>query len=227
MNLPTDSELVDAAAGTYDPAAVPFYECDPLSICHIGTSVRIFLTTRTDGLNIIAIEGTHNQPGWMLDFLALGMPSHAMRDRPALGWVHFGFYDATQHVMPKMALVAARGPFAICGHSLGAILALMIGAQLTADGTPPVKIGAFAPPLGGDDKFVSIATSVPFCAYRYRNDPVPKVPLRLPPIWPYRQVPIVQLGVSTHEVAFDDHNIANYVREVKAFEAQQAMAGAA
>ena len=227
MKLPTDSELVDAAAGTYNPATAPFFQCDPLAICGIGTSVRLFLTTRPDGLNILAIEGTHNNTGWMLDFLALGMPSHAMKDRPALGWVHFGFYNATEFVMPKASLIAARGPYALAGHSLGAILALMIGAQLIADGTPPVKIGAFAPPLGGDDKFVSIATSVPFCSYRFRNDPVPKVPLRLPPIWPYRQVPIVQLGISTHEVDTADHNIANYVREVKAYEAAQSMAGAA
>jgi uncharacterized membrane protein len=227
VKLPTDSELVDAAAATYNVAAVPFYECDPLTIGGIGTSVRVFLTTRADGLNVIAIEGTHNDTGWMLDFLALGMPSHAMQNRPALGWVHFGFYNATEFVMSQVSLIAARGPFAICGHSLGAVMALMIGAQLTADGTPPVKVAAFAPPLGGDDKFVSIATSVPFCAYRYRNDPVPKVPLRLPPVWPYRQVAVTQLGMSTHEVDFGDHNINNYVREVKAFDAAQAMAGAA
>lgn len=209
--LPTDGELVGYAAATYAANAKPF-------ISDLDSSIRVFLTTRDDGLNVIAFEGTHDVLGWALDFFAIKVEDHETVNHPTLGFLHAGFYRAALTVLPRLSLVAKRGRYAICGHSLGAVLALMVGALLIDDGTPPVKIGAFAPPKGGGDMFVKVAASVPYCAYRYGQDPVPLVPLAFPEL-PYRQVSLVELDAPRSVDLFSYHNIANYVTGVKAFNA--------
>ena len=222
LALPTDRELVDQAAATYTSAAAPFYE-------DASQAIRIFLTTRADGLNYLSPEGTHNLPGWMYDFFAIGLrelpvamlfamlgtKDHAMTSHSDLGFVHAGFLAAVLPAMPQLIEIAKRGPYAIDGHSLGAALALLAGALLIVEGLPPVKIGAFAPPRVGSDRFLQIVTSVPLCAYRYKDDPVPMVPVRIEPAFPYRQVPLTQLGQVTLELdTFADHAIGNYVASV-------------
>ena len=209
--VPSDTELVDAAAETNDPAATPL-------IADLGSAVRVFLTTRADGLNIIAIEGTHNLPGWALDFCALGIKDHPGINHSSLGFIHSGFYASAMVVLPRVALAAARGPYALAGHSLGAALALLLGGLLIDDNMPPVKIGAFAPPRVGSDKFVRIVSTVPHCVYAYGNDPVPRVPFRIMPLWPYQQLPLTQIGQPEAD-EFACHNIKNYVTGVHAHDA--------
>ena len=206
--LPTDIELVNAAAATYAPDAKPF-------ISDIDSAIQVFLTTRSDGLNIIAIEGTHDALGWALDFFALAVEDQEGVNHPTLGFLHAGFYAAALKVLPRLSLHAVH-PYAICGHSLGAALALMLGALLIDDGMAPVKIGAFAPPKCGGDQFVKVASSVPFCAYRFGLDPVPLVPMALP-TFPYRQMQLVELDASNKEPdIFAYHSIGNYVNGVAA-----------
>jgi predicted lipase len=207
LALPTDAELVDLCAATYAPAAVPY-------IADINQAMRVFLTTRADGLNIIAVEGTHNRLGWMLDLFSVTVADQQGLSNVSLGFIHAGFYAAAVSALTRIALVASRGPYAICGHSLGAIEAILIGAMLIQDGLPPVKIGAFAPPRGGGDGLVKVATSVPLCAYRFGNDPVPDVPFTIPG-FPFRQVPLTAVGAPMVD-AFQCHNIANYVAAVHA-----------
>jgi hypothetical protein len=217
MMLPTDAELVDAAAATYDPASVPF-------IADIGSALRIFLTQRADGLVIVSIEGTHDAVGWAFDFFALRIKDHPGIAHPSLGFIHAGFYTMASIVLDRLtAELEHRGvPYAICGHSLGAALALLLGAMLIVRGMPPVKIGAFAPPRVGGAKFVATATSVPFCAERYGLDPVPAVPLDLPIVFPYDQVPLRELQApplprdASLAALFDQHHITNYVAGVHA-----------
>jgi Lipase (class 3) len=220
IQLPTDGDLVGLAAGTYPPYApgvAPFCKS-------FDGAMQVFLTTRADGLNQFAIEGTHDPIGWAFDFLALDIVDHPNVKHPALGLVHLGFYNLMQSVLPAITEVAQKGPFSICGHSLGAAEALLIGAQLISDGLPPVKIGAFAPPRVGGATFVKIATSVPFCAYRFNVDPVPEVPLTITPDFPYLQVPLTALPGPSIPL-FDIqrrvgcHNISNYVAGVKGFAA--------
>ena len=208
LAVPTDKELVDYAAATYLPDAKPF-------ISDLDSAIQVFVTARSDGLNIIAIEGTHNALGWALDFFALTMEDQEGVNHPTLGFLHAGFYAAALAVLSRLTPIAAR-PYAICGHSLGAALALMLGALLIDDGTAPVKIGAFAPPKCGGDQFVKVAASVPLCAYRFGLDPVPLVPLALP-TFPYRQVQLVELAAPTREPdIFAYHSISNYVSGVTA-----------
>ena len=187
LALPTDAELVRCAAAAYDPAAIPHFE-------DADNAIRVFLTTRADGLNIIAIEGTHDVVGWALDFIAINVEDQQGINHATLGLVHAGFYAAAVSALTRSALIAARGPYAICGHSLGAALALLIGALLADDMLPPVKVGAFAPPRVGGEIFVKAATARPFCAYRFGDDPVTEVPIWFPPRFAYKQVPLTQIG---------------------------------
>ena len=70
--------------------------------------------------------------------------------------------------------------------------------------------------LSGGDQFVKVASSVPFCAYRFGLDPVPLVPMALP-TFPYRQMQLVELDAPTREPdIFAYHSIGNYVNGVAA-----------
>jgi hypothetical protein len=218
MILPTDVELVQHAAATYDPAATPDFQ-------DVDHAVKVFMTTRADGLNIIAIEGTHDAIGWGFDFLAASVSDQQGMDKQTLGFVHSGFYAAGLTALTRCALIAAGGPYAICGHSLGAALALLIGGILSQDtfegrSLAPVKIGAFAPPRVGGAQFVKVIETIPLCAYRYSEDPVTEVPFSVPG-WPYEQVPLTQLpGPAISPADFPArvrcHNIENYVAGVRA-----------
>jgi hypothetical protein len=205
LPLPTDSELVDECALTYSRAD-PFAS-DP------ATALCVFLTKRADGLNIFSIEGTHDIAGWSADFFALRVWDHPGKSQGSLGWVHAGFLDLAWTVLDKLRPAIAAAPYAICGHSLGAAEALLIGATMIDAGFPPVKIAAFAPPRVGDATFVKVATSVPLSAYRFGNDPVPTVPWPIPLFFPYRQVPLTQVGQSLSD-SFKAHAIENYVAAV-------------
>jgi fermentation-respiration switch protein FrsA (DUF1100 family) len=207
--LPTDAELVDAAAATYAPTAPPYFE-------DAGNAIRVFLSTREDGLNILAVEGTHDVLGWALDFVAADIDDQQGMNHATLGFIHAGFYASAVAALTRCALLAGKGPYAICGHSLGAALALLIGGLLSDDNLPPVKIGAFAPPRVGGPTFAKVVTRGPFCAYRFNLDPVTEVPLTITPLFPYIQVPLVQIpGPSIPLFDLKDriacHHITNYV----------------
>lgn len=204
--LPTDAELVDCAARTYNADAAPF-------INDLGSSIRVFLTTRPDGLNIISVEGTHDPIGWLIDFLAIAAPDQEGVNHPTLGFIHAGFYTAAQAVIDRVADVASKEPYALAGHSLGAAMALLLGGLLIDRGVAPTKIGAFAPPRVGQGKFVKIVGTVPVSAYIFGNDIVPDVPFTILPAFPYEQVRLIQIGQPRAD-RLSCHAIANYVAAV-------------
>jgi Lipase (class 3) len=205
--LPTDAELVQCAAATYVPGAVPFLE-------NPGFADRLFMTRRADGLTIFSVEGTYNAPLWIGDFLALDTEDQETKNHPTLGMVHADFYQAALRLLAPIETATRQGPVAVCGHSRGAALAAMICGLLLDDGYPVVKMGLFAPPRAGGALFVKIVTSVPFCAYRFGDDPVTEVPFTLPD-FPYAQVPLTAIGRPMIP-AIECHHIANYVAGVQA-----------
>lgn len=211
LQLPTDVELVNAAAATYVPNIEPYFE-------DADKSIRVFQTTRIDdGLKIFAIEGTHNRLGWFIDLFSLTLLDQQGLDHRSLGPIHAGFYASAVAALTRIALVAQREPIAITGHSLGAALALLLTGLLIDLGIAPVKVGAFAPPRVGGPLFVKVATSIPFCAYRWGNDPVTEVPARILdlPDFPFIQVPLSAIG-KRRLWAPGCHNITNYVSGVAA-----------
>lgn len=201
----SDRALVLAAAATYDVANTPLIES-------LQRSVRVFWS-KVDGLTVIAIEGTHDPLGWMLDFLAMRTEDHQTLDHPSLGFLHAGFHLAALSIFARIKAMTEGQDYALAGHSLGAALALLIGGLMIDDGHPPVKIGAFAPPRVGGVRFVEVVTSVPLCAYWFGNDPVPRAPLRIWPGYPYEQVPLISIG-PPHDIFHmraSDHPVANYL----------------
>lgn len=205
----SDHELVLAAAATYDRASKPIF-------VGIDGAMKVFLSV-VDGLRVAAIEGTHDPLGWALDFVALPEELRGTVSHPTLEWMHAGFYAAAVDALPTVRDIANQGPFALTGHSLGAAEAGAIGALLILEGIKPVKIGMFAPPRVAGDKYVSVVSSVPNCAYRYADDPVPMVPFSLRN-FPYRQVSLTQIGrgLFAREILdpFVYHHIENYTADV-------------
>jgi Lipase (class 3) len=135
---------------------------------------------------------------------------HETLDHSSLGFLHEGFHFEATTILPRIALMVQGRDYALTGHSLGAALALLHGGLLINDGHPPTKIGVFAPMRIGGEQFVKTVTSVPFIASRFGNDPVPMVPPALEPTFPYRQVPLMQVG-QRRFIPFDCHHIDNYV----------------
>ena len=211
---PTDSELVDLAAATYLPGAAPFLQ-------NSGFADRLFRTIRADGLTIFAVEGTYNVPGWIADFMALGVRDHQTKNHPTLGFVHLDFYTAALRLLPPVEAAVRAGPVAITGHSRGAALAAMLCGLLIDDGLAPIKMGLFAPPRAGGPLFVRVVTSIPFCAYKFGDDPVPEVPPTLLPDFPYAQVPLTKVGDPSPN-AIDCHHIGHYVAAVHSLTASKA-----
>jgi len=208
IELPTDAQLVDAAAATYT-ATLPWLQF---------AEDRLFRSQLPSGVMVFSFEGTYNAPGWVGDFLALGVRDHETTNHPTLGFVHLDFYQSALQFIAPLAAAAKEGPIALGGHSRGAILALMAAGLLIDGGAPVIKIGAFAPPRGGGPTFIKIVTSISFCAYKFGDDPVPEVPFTLMPAFPYEQVPLSKIGEPLTN-ALDCHHIANYVSGVHAMEA--------
>lgn len=207
----TDRDLVAAAAATYSSAPTwSFFD---------GT-VNALLTKTAAGLPVVAIEGTHNRPGWAGDFCAITVdesliePQHVPWPHPVLGRIHAGFYLFSRPLIPVVLAAIGDDPFALAGHSLGAALALLLGAELIIRGRRPQRIGAFAPPRVGMPDFVRTVTAVPVGAYRFGDDPVTEVPITLPG-FPYAQVPLIAIGAPMPN-PLDCHHIGNYASTVGA-----------
>lgn len=199
----SDRDLVVAAAATY-AGNVPTWSFFQGAVC-------VFRSQTADGLPVFSAEGTHNNPGWALDFCAV--PIHdAVVNHADLGRIHSGFWFASRPLIPVLLDAIGDQPFALAGHSLGAALALLLGAELIIRGKRPERIGAFAPPRVGMAEFVSVVTKAPLSAYRFGNDPVTEVPDALPG-FPYAQVPLIAVGARLPD-RFDCHAIKNYLATV-------------
>lgn len=211
MTPPTDLDLVLACAASYGPGA-PYFQPE-------GFTDRLFLTETAD-CAILVPEGTYGAPGWLGDFLALGVREHPTASVAGLSFLHADFYEAALRLLPAVQEVAARKPIALGGHSRGAALAAMLAALLIQLGIIPVRLALFAPPLVGAVDFVTLVLNalktVP--AYKYGDDPVPEVPFPLPPKFPYVQFPLTKIGAPM-PVAIDCHHIQNYVAGVEALAA--------
>lgn len=227
----TDRDLVLAAAATYGSSSPTF--------SGLGGTARVFRTIIGDTA-IYAFEGTHDKLGWLLDALALPLPSqllgdtpdhimaairfmaapeaaHTSVEHPDIGFVHGGIYQVLMSVWPEWleairADVAAGLKIALTGHSLGGGGSIMATGLLVALGIIPVRVAFFAPPRVGFKKLHDLVDRVENnSAYRYGRDPVPEVPWRVLPFWLYLQRSLIR-GGDPALPPWDDHHIANYVK---------------
>jgi hypothetical protein len=207
-SIPSDLELCQACAASYGPGT-PYFQPP-------GFTDRLFLTETADYATLIP-EGTYNAPGWVGDFLALGVREHPTTSAAGLSFIHADFYEAALRLLPAVQAVAARKPIALGGHSRGAALAAMLAALLIQQNIIPVKLALYAPPRVGAADFIALVTSalgvVP--AYKFGDDPVPEVPFTLEPDFPYEQFSLTKIGAAL-PIAIECHKITNYVAGVQA-----------
>lgn len=190
----TDAQFVRLTAATYTNPVATWTGISR------AQSIQGYLTTTAD-LTLIGFRGSKTPLEWALDFLALLAKDHETTNHETLGEMHLGFLLAAMTLYPQVRAavreaVLAQRKVGLHGHSLGAILALIIGALLISDGLPVDQIVAFAPPRGGGADFVRILANTAIHAFRFGNDPVPEVV-------PWLLQPRELLGVGTHRAGWE------------------------
>ncbi len=164
-----------------------------------------------DDVQIIALRGTEvgalfSGAGWV-DVIR-DMRILPWYDRDA-GWVHSGFLKGARGIAEfLMDVLELEKPVIVTGHSLGAALALIVAVKLQAKGVEIQKCVGFGGPkvqlTAKKYRFVHVN-------FRYRADVVPLMPrisIYRPSGYQY------QLGDSTGEPNWDDHDISHYVKEL-------------
>jgi triacylglycerol lipase len=178
------------------------YKAEP-DIGSAFSSSRAICRQTEDGF-CVTFRGSDNTASWVTDL------DIAVLDDTKIGKVHKGFWQAWQTIAGgvKAACAASQSPITLCGHSLGAALALIGAADFICSGIPLKAIYAFEPPrVSPSPNVCAILAKVPVFAYRNGGDPVPDVP----PFW--RQLPnIQQLGkADLFDIDIPDHLIENVI----------------
>jgi triacylglycerol lipase len=145
------------------------YSADP-DIGEEDTASRAIVRSTPDGL-CVAFPGTNNLASWIADLDAL------MASVDGIGHVHEGFWNAWLAISAHILDAIGDQPVTLVGHSLGAAIAIMGAATLTAAGKPPVAVYGFEPPRVSSDTGVQeLLAGVPVHLYKNGNDLVPDVP---------------------------------------------------
>jgi hypothetical protein len=138
------------------------------------------------GRQIIAVRGTANLTNALLDL-------ESWKDlSPVLGIkLHHGFEKAASMVFEDARqYLDFKLPVVVCGHSLGAAEAIILGMLLSKAGYRVEKILASGPPKVTDAKGVAAYENLPVVLVTSAFDPVPF----LPPALLYPSQPFVQWG---------------------------------
>ena len=164
-----------------------------------------------DGL-VAAFQGTHDA------LQALDDLDVRPRFMPGIGYVHHGFADLADAAYPQVCKWAGTfdEPLILTGHSLGAAIAILIGARMVAEGrTLAAIIGFGAPRVSVGPAVARVFRRAEFPVLLYRNgaDAVPE----LPPIFSH---PAALLSVGTPSegplAGERDHAIDSYIAALDA-----------
>ena len=126
-----------------------------------------------------------------------------------LGWCHAGFLKGAKAILGQLALVKGK-PVVVTGHSLGAGVGQLLALLLHFRGYDVREFVGFGMPrcFIGKRKFQLGLTH-----YRHKDDAVSNMPKRW--LMKYRHsVKWQQIGESTGDDTWRDHNIGYYVREL-------------
>ena len=135
---------------------------------------------------IIAIRGTANLKNVILDVELWRNKSKALGIR-----LHHGFEVAAGLVFADVGRFLDKGePIVVCGHSLGAAEAIIVGMLLAKEGYSVEKIVASGPPKVTDAEGWGTYKNLPVIRVSSAFDPVPF----LPPASMYSSTPLVQGG---------------------------------
>ncbi len=163
------------------------------------------LFTISNNSRIIAIPGTKHEIGeWLRDFDAW-----PVWDR-WLGICHRGFRDGAWELWRRSPLASMDfGGAIVAGHSLGGALAILLGAIMTVERTPPRAIVTFGAPRCASWKVRRLLRPIAMRCYRNGDDLVPDVPW-MPGIYvqPRALIPVGDAALDP----LVDHPIAAYRR---------------
>jgi hypothetical protein len=120
---------------------------------------------------VIAFPGTDNGECLRADIDVLPLSV------PGIGDVYRGFWGAWQDIADDVMDAINGAPVTLVGHSLGAAIALMAAASMTANGKPPAAVWGFEPPRVSPNLSIRmLLASVPIMLTKKGNDAVPDVP---------------------------------------------------
>jgi triacylglycerol lipase len=147
------------------------YSAEP-DIGSAFSSSRAICRQVDDGF-CVTFRGSDNDASWATNFDILTL------DDTLVGKVHKGFWEAWQVIAEqvKQACADAKSPIILCGHSLGAALAILAAADFARSGIPVKALYGFEPPcVSPQSNIREIISKTPYWLYRNGSDPVPDVP---------------------------------------------------
>jgi len=171
------------------------------------------LTASTADGFAVAFQGTHDARQ-ALDDLDI-----RPRFLAGIGYVHHGFADLAEAVYPEVcrAVTEAGQPTILTGHSLGAAIALLVGAMMVRDKLSLLTaIIGFGPPRVSGGPAVSRMFSrakLPVPLYRHGADEIPDLPPIFSPGAALIPIGTPSPGLDGVEV---DHRIASYIAALDA-----------
>lgn len=167
---------------------------------------------------VIGFRGTDDPGDWLMDMMAAPALAYAKTGLTGLCIIHRGFLVAALSVYSRVKASIAGRDCVLTGHSLGGAVALVVGAFLRADGTPPKEIVTFGAPRVGFAAFAEALADIPVRQYRRGNDPVTTLPVALS-LFPYRHVrlPLLEVGKPDDLSPFASHHMAGYFDDVTAY----------
>jgi hypothetical protein len=195
-------DMYDAAKGSMTPAipAMPgipsgwklrayLVVADKVLLVQTKSSFGYIIQDQAGTQFGIVIRGTENTLEWiedveacLVDFVIGGKNYGKVEQGFIEVYRNLSVYDAsTLTNMGPLPLWLATVPSGVsifvCGHSLGAAVATIVGAQAAIQGNP-TKIYSFASPIVGDTHFATAFNALALDHYRIYNihDLVPKVP---------------------------------------------------
>lgn len=167
---------------------------------------RAYLDT-INGIPTLCFPGSKYARDWALDLIAIPALELDTTFHRKLGLMPLGFLTAVNDIRNYVETITVT-PYAICGHSLGGVMATIYGALRTSDGKPPVEIVTFNAPRGLSNEGEAILNNVPVRQYRFGADPVSLVPTHP---FNHAREPLIQVGKALPEL-FDNHAIENFIK---------------
>ncbi|MDE2467967.1 MAG: lipase family protein [Bradyrhizobium sp.] len=151
----------------------------------------------------VAFRGSDDLDSWLHDL-------DAITTTTPLGAIHEGFWCAFTDFPPALMELS---PQVVCGHSLGAALALIYAGMLTKAGKPPKAVYAFEPPrISADSVLAETLSGVDLFLFRNGLDLVTDLPLGL-------QLPdiLTHIGTPSEPIPnIPDHLIEHVIEALQA-----------